>query len=105
MHEWSTRMLLKHYLDQGPDQDGAVETVEGEPEDDPLLDRVQTAGSRRGRWGQTCYSPRPAVASKLDPYKGIIKARLQEFPKLSAQRLFDEVRAAGYGGGYSRVRD
>ena len=55
--------------------------------------------------GQTRYSPRPAVASQLDPYKGIIEVRLQEFPKLSAQRLFDEVRAAGYAGGYSRVRD
>ena len=55
--------------------------------------------------GQTRYSPRPSVASQLDPYKGIIEVRLQEFPKLSAQRLFDEVRAAGYAGGYSRVRD
>ncbi len=31
--------------------------------------------------------------------------RLEQFSKLSAQRLFDEVRAAGYLGGYSRVRD
>ena len=42
---------------------------------------------------------------KLDPYTGIIDARLEEYPGLSAQRLFDEVRAAGYPGGYSRVRD
>ena len=42
---------------------------------------------------------------KLDPYTGIIDSRLEEFPKLSAKRLFDEVRAAGYPGGYSRVRD
>ena len=31
--------------------------------------------------------------------------RLEEYPKLSAKRLFDEIRAAGYPGGYSRVRD
>ena len=46
----------------------------------------------------------PPVAHKLDPYKGIIDARLEAFPKLSAKRLFDEVRAAGYPGGYERVR-
>ena len=48
----------------------------------------------------TCYSPRPPVTHKLDPYKAIIAARLEEFPRLSAQRLFDEVRAAGYSGAY-----
>ncbi len=30
---------------------------------------------------------------------------MKDFPKLSVQRLFEEVRAAGYAGGYSRVRD
>ena len=55
--------------------------------------------------GQTRYTPQPAVASKLDPYKDIFEARLREFPKLSAQRLFDEVRAAGYSGCYSGVRN
>ena len=62
------------------------------------LDRDLSAGARG-------YAPRPPVAHKLDPYKGIIDARLEEFPKLSATRLFDEVRAAGYPGGYARVRD
>ena len=55
--------------------------------------------------GGSVYSPRPAVAHKLDPYTGIIDTRLEEFPGLSAKRLFDEVRAAGYPGGYTRVRD
>ena len=55
--------------------------------------------------GAAGAAPRRRRAQKLDPYKGIIDARLEEFPRLSAQRLFDEVRAAGYPGGYSRVRD
>ena len=55
--------------------------------------------------GRSRYSPRPPVAHKLTPYRGIIAARLEEFPELSAKRLFDEVQAAGYRGGYSRVRD
>ena len=44
-------------------------------------------------------------AHKLTPYREIIATLLEEFPELSAKRLFDEIRAAGYSGGYSRVRD
>ena len=55
--------------------------------------------------GPRGYAARPPVAHKLDPYKGIIDARLEAFPKLSAKRLFDEIRAAGYPGGYRRVLD
>ena len=62
------------------------------------LDGDMEAGAAR-------YSPRPPAGWKLDSHKGIIRNRLDEFPKLSAQRLFEEVRAAGYPGGYSRVRD
>jgi transposase len=45
--------------------------------------------------------PRP---SKLDPYKPLILARLEAFPALSAVRLFEEVRAAGYPAGYDPVK-
>jgi len=44
------------------------------------------------------YSPRPPVARKLDPFRGIVEARLNEFPRLTATRVFDEIRAAGYAG-------
>ena len=104
MHGWETRMLLKHYLERG------VSKAE-------LSRRFGVSRRTVHAWieageldrdlasGRTRYSPRPRRAHKLDPYKGIIDARLAEFPRLSAQRLFDEVRAAGYAGGYSRVRD
>ncbi len=104
MHGWETRMLLRHYLEQG------VSKAE--------LSRRFGVGRRSiHRWveagqldrdlegGGTRYSMRPAVGHKLDPYKGIIEARLEEFPRLSAKRLYDEVQAAGYAGGYGRVRD
>ena len=42
------------------------------------LDRDLAAGARG-------YAPRPLVAHKLDPYKAIIDARLEAFPKLSAK--------------------
>ena len=62
------------------------------------LDRDLSSGGSR-------YAPRPPAPHTLDPYTGIIEARLEEYPGLSAKRLLDEVRAAGDPGGYSRVRD
>ena len=55
--------------------------------------------------GGTSAARRRPRKQKLDPYKTIIDERLRWFPRLSAQRLFDEVRAAGYPNGYGRVRD
>lgn len=51
------------------------------------------------------YKRRPPVERKLDPYRGIIQTRLEEFPKLSAVRLFEELRQAGYSGGYTQVKE
>ncbi len=97
-------MLLKHYLEQGVSKTELSRrfgvsrgTIHYWPRTGQL-DRDLSAGARG-------YASRPAVAHKLDPYKGILDARLEEFPKLSAKRLFDEVRAAGYPGGYKRVQD
>ena len=104
MHGWETRMLLRHYLQRGVSKAALARRVGvsrrtiHEWVETGQLDRDLSSGGAR-------YSPRPAVPHKLAPYTGIIEARLEEFPGLSAQRLFDEVRAAGYPGGYSRVRD
>ncbi|MDF1543335.1 MAG: helix-turn-helix domain-containing protein [Anaerosomatales bacterium] len=43
--------------------------------------------------------------SKLDPYKPYLLERLREFPELSAKRLFDEIRAQGYEGKISILKD
>jgi len=97
-------MLLRHYLEQGISKAelsrrfGVSRRTIHEWVVTGQLDRDLSSGASR-------YSPRPPVPHKLDPYRGIIDSRLEEFPGLSAQRLFDEIRAAGYPGGYSRVRD
>ena len=104
MHKWETRMLLKHYLERGVSKAelarrfGVSRRTIHEWVQTGQLDRDLSTGISR-------YSPRPLAAHKLDPYKAIIDSRLEEFPGLSAQRLYDEVRAAGYPGGYTRVRD
>jgi transposase len=51
------------------------------------------------------YAGRPPVARKIDPFRGIIETRLNEFPRLSATRLFGEIHAAGYAGGYTQVKE
>jgi transposase len=51
------------------------------------------------------YRNRPPVERKIDPYRAIIDTRLQEFPRLSSVRLYEELRAVGYLGGYTQVKE
>ena len=104
MHGWETRMRLKYYLDQGVSKAelsrrfGISRRTIHHWIAAGQLDRDLAAGDARP-------APRRKRKHKLDPYKAMIDVRLREFPRLSAQRLFDEVRAAGYAGGYGRVRE
>ena len=97
------RMLLRHYLEQGRSK-SALAREFGVSRDtihrwirDGDLDRDLEADAVR-------YGPRPPVATKLDAYKPIIEARLSAYPELSAVRLLDEIREAGYAGGYSQLK-
>src|ERR1043166_3999612 len=97
-----TRMLLRHYLEQGTSKSALARQL-GVSRDtihrwirDGELDRDLDTDA-------VLYGPRRAVPTKLDPYKPIIEARLAAFPALSAVRLLDEIRAAGYTGGYSQL--
>ncbi len=89
MHRWQTRMLLRHYLEQGVSKAelsrrfGVSRRTIHEWVVTGQLDRDLSSGGSH-------YSPRPPVPHKLDPYRGIIDSRLEEFPGQSAQRLFDE---------------
>ncbi|MDZ4168884.1 MAG: IS21 family transposase [Coriobacteriia bacterium] len=56
------------------------------------------------RDGPPEYHRKP-MPSKLDPYKDYLLERLREFPELSVRRLLDEIRALGYGGGISILKD
>ena len=101
---WERRVLLRHYLEQGMTKTELAERFgisrqtiyrwirSGE------LDRDLSAAGVR-------YSPRAAVATKLDRYRDILVSRLAEYPDLTAVRLFEEIKAAGYLGGYTQVKE
>ncbi len=104
MYTRETRVLLRHYLEQGV---GKTE----------LARRFSISRRTIYHWIETGqldrdldakavhYKPRSPLPRKLDPYQGIIAARLEAFPLLTAQRLFEEIRAAGYAGGYTQVKE
>ena len=103
MHGIKKRMEMRRYLEAGVSKAATARAVgisrrtlynwieSGELERDPDDTRVQ-------------YGPRPPRPWKLDPWKPMIEARLSEFPQLAAARLFREVRAEGYPGGYGQVK-
>ena len=51
------------------------------------------------------YGPRASVPTKLDDYRGIIVSRLAEYPDLTGVRLLAEIKAAGYTGGYTQLKE
>jgi transposase len=97
-------MLLRHYLQEGLSKSEIARrlTISRETIHQLIrsgqLDRDLDAEPVR-------YKPRPPVATKLEPYRAMIVARLEAYPRLSAVRLLEEVRAAGYTGGYTQVKE
>lgn len=43
--------------------------------------------------------------SKLDPFEKTIEQLLEKYPKITGERLFEELRLTGYDGGISILRD
>jgi transposase-like protein len=92
-------MLLRHYLEQGATKSALARQL-GVSRD--TIHRWIRAGDLdRDLEEPVRYGPRSVVATKLDAYKPIIEARPAAYPELSAVRLLDEIRAAGYAGGYT----
>ncbi len=98
-----TRMLLRHYLEHGTSKSALAREL-GVSRDtihrwirDGDLDRDLDALPVQ-------YGPRRPPPTKLDPYRAIIETRLAAYPALSAVRVLEEIRAAGYTGGYSQLK-
>jgi transposase len=96
------RVLVKHYLDQGLSRQAVAELLGINRR---TLHRWIRQGLLEGPVPEPRYKSRAKVATKLDPYKSIVRTRLESYPALSAVRLLEEVRAAGYTGGYTQLRE
>ncbi len=101
---WEKRVLLRHYLEQGMTKAAVAKqlgvsrrTVHYWIETEQLDRDVSNESVH--------YGPRPSVPTKLDAYKGIIVSRLAEYPDLTAMRLFEEIKASGYAGCYTQVKE
>jgi transposase len=96
-------MLLRHYLEQGTSKSALARQL-GVHRD--TIHRWIRAGDLDRDLDETPvrYGPRAPGPTKLDAFKPIIEARLAAYPELSAVRLLDEIRAAGYAGGYTQLK-
>ena len=104
MYSRETRVLLRHYLEQGVGKAELARRFGVSRR--TVYHWIETAQLDRDLDDATVsYKPRPGVPTKLDLFKGVIEARLQMFPRLTAQRLFEEIRSDGYAGGYTQLKD
>lgn len=102
MYGWDTLVLLQHLLDEGLSKTAIAQRL-------GVSRRVIYHWITTGQLTRDVDAPavRHAAprATKLDTYTAIITERLTTYPELSAVRLFAEVKAAGYTGGITQVRD
>jgi transposase len=100
MYDWEPRVLLRHYLEQGLSKTAIAERVGISRRtvhywiESGQLDRDLDATSVH-------YPPRP---TQLDPFHALLRQRLKTYPELTAVRLFEEVRAAGYPGSLTQLK-
>ena len=64
------------------------------------LTRVE--GQREGR---AALAPRARRGSVVDPFEPILKELLTKYPNLTVERALQELRARGYTGGYTVLRE
>lgn len=104
MYSRERRVLLRHYLEQGVGKTDLARRFGVSRR--TVYHWIETAQlDRELDDAAVIYTPRPPVSRKLDRYRGIIQARLQLYPRLTAQRLFEEIRSDGYAGGYTQLKD
>jgi len=105
VYGWETLVLLKHLLEEGLTKTAIAARLGVSRR--VIYHWLKTGQLERDVSGALPTPPRVMVprATQLDHYKPIIQDRLAAYPELSAVRLFDEVRAAGYPGGITQLRD
>ena len=90
-------ILLRHYIQEGLSK-SAVSRKLGISR--RTVHRYLMAGDH-----EPSYGPRSKRPSKLDPFETYLRGRLEDYPELSGVRLLAEIRALGYQGGYTVLKD
>ena len=102
MYGWDTLVLLQHLLEDGLSKSAIAQRL-------GVSRRVVHYWIATGQLTRDLSTSPPRRASprstQLDPYQPIITARLASYPELSAVRIYEEIRAAGYPGGITQVRE
>lgn len=103
MIEWERRVRLRHYLDEGYSQTEIAELLGMSRR--TIYRWVKSGELDRDLDEPPRYGPRPQKPRKLDPYRQYVRQRLEELPDLTATRLFREILASGYTGGYTQLKE
>jgi transposase len=104
MHGREKRVLLREYLNQGWSKTALADKL-------GISRRTIHQWIRTGQLDRDLddeavrYRVRPEVSHKLDAYHPIIQSRIEQFPMLSSVRLLEEIRSAGYTGGYTQLKE
>jgi transposase len=102
--KWETRVRLVHYLEQGLPKAVIARQL---GLDRRTIHRWVAAGQLEVDVDTGLLPPpvrKSSQPSKLEPYKATLSQRLKDFPGLPATRLFAEIQAAGYTGGYTQLK-
>jgi len=102
VYGWDTLVLLRHLLAQGLKKTAIAAQL-------GISRRLIYYWIETGQLDRDVSNPPPPRTrapqpTQLDPYKPIITTRLETYPELSAVRLFDECRAAGYPGSLTQLK-
>lgn len=106
---WKTRVELEHKVvtlsGQGLGR-RAIARATGVSRN--TVRKILEAHGHLRRERQAALAPAPQRVprqQKIDDFRGKVTELLARYPEITAQRVFEELRAAGYGGGYTQVKD
>ncbi len=109
IQRWSSREELAHKVitlrRQGMSRNAIARSLHISPN---TVKRITDAHNDAREEPHTALAPKPPRAprpTKLDVYKPQIKTLLDRFDDITAQRVFEELKEAGYSGGYTQVKD
>lgn len=102
MYGWESLVLVKHLLDQGLSKMAIARQLGVSRR---TVYHWLTTGQLESDLAAAAPRRRVGRPTKLAPYAPTIHERLRVYPELSAVRLFEEIRAAGYSGGITQLRD